>query len=48
MFGDRTRIRKVAIIENGAAMLPRALVEMALGLLCVLLAALFAFNEIYR
>ena len=48
MFGDRSRIRKVAIIENGAAMLPRALVEMALGLLSVLLAALFAFNEIYR
>ena len=51
MFGDRSRIRKVAIIENGAAMLPRALVEMALGPLSavsVLLAALFAFNEIYR
>ena len=48
MFGDRSRIRKVAIIENGAAMLLRALVEMALGLPSVLLAALFAFNEIYR
>ena len=48
MFGDRSRIRKVAIIENGAAVLPRALVEMALGLSSVLLAALFAFNEIYR
>ena len=32
MFGDRSRIRKVAIVENGAAMLPKALVEMALGL----------------
>ena len=48
MFGDRSRIRKVAIVENGAAMLPKALVEMALGLPNVLLTALFAFNEIYR
>ena len=32
MFGDRSKIRKVAIVENGAAMLPKALVEMALGL----------------
>ena len=32
MFGDRSRIRKVAIVENEAAMLPKALVEKALGL----------------
>ena len=31
MFGDRSRIRKVAIVENRAAMLPKALVEMAFG-----------------
>ena len=46
MFGDRSRIRKVAIVENGAAMLPKALVEMALGLPNVLFAAFFSFNEI--
>ena len=47
MFGDRSRIRKVAIVENGAAMLPRAsVVEMALVLSNVLFAPLFAFNEI--
>ena len=46
MFGDRSRIRKVAIVENGAAILPKALVEMTLGLPNVLFAALFAFNEI--
>ena len=34
------------MVENGAAMLPKALVEMALGLPKVLLAAFFAFNEI--
>ena len=39
MFGDRGRIRKVAIVENGAAMLPKALVEMALGLPNVLFAS---------
>ena len=39
MFGDRSRIRKVAIVENGAAMLPKALVEMALVLPDVLFAA---------
>ena len=27
MFGDRSRIRKVAIVEDKAAMLPKALVE---------------------
>ena len=45
MFGDRSRIRKMCIIENGAAMLSKALVEMALGLPNVLFAAFFAFNE---
>ena len=30
MFGDRSRIRKVAIVEKGAATLPKVLVEMAL------------------
>ena len=39
MFGDRSRIRKVAIVENGAATLPKALVEMALVLPDVLFAA---------
>ena len=46
MFGDRSRIRKVAIVENGAAMLPKALVDKALGLPNVLFAAFFGFNEI--
>ena len=46
MFGDRSRIRKVAIVENGAAMLPKALMEMALGLPNVLFAEFFSFNEI--
>ena len=47
MFGDRSRIRKVAIVENGTAMLPKAsVVEMALVLSNVLFAPLFAFNEI--
>ena len=32
MFGDRSRIKKVAIVENGVAMLSKAFVEMALGL----------------
>ena len=27
MFGDRSRIRKVAIVEDKAAMLPKAFVE---------------------
>ena len=45
MFGDRSRIGKRAIVENGAAILPKALVKMALGL-NVLFAAFFAFNEI--
>ena len=46
MFGDGSRIRKVAIVENGAAMLPKALMEMALGLPNVLFATFFSFNEI--
>ena len=46
MFGDRSRIRKVAIVGNGAGMLPKALVEMSLGLPNVLFAPFFAFNEI--
>ena len=46
MFGDRSRIRKVAIVENGAAMLPKAsVVEMALGLSNVLFAAFFALIQ---
>ena len=45
MFGDRSRIRKRAIVENGAAILPKALVKMVLGL-NVLFASFFAFNEI--
>ena len=32
MFGDGSRIRKVAIVENGAATLHKAFMEMALGL----------------
>ena len=49
MFEDwgriRNRIRKVVKIENGAAMLPKALAEMAHGLPNVVFAAFFAFNE---
>ena len=36
----------MAIVENGVAILPKALVEMALGLSNVLFAAFFAFNDI--
>ena len=46
MFGDGSRIRKVAIVEHGAAMLPKALMEIALGLPNVLFAIFFSFNEI--
>ena len=46
MFGHRSRISKVAIVENGTAMLPKAFVEMALGLPNVQFAAFFAFNEV--
>ena len=38
--------RKVPTVENGAAMIPKALVEMALGFPNVLFAAFFAFSEI--
>ena len=38
--------RKVPTVENGAAMIPKALVEMALGLPNVLFAAIFAFSDI--
>ena len=36
----------MAIVDNGAAMLPKALVEMALGRPNILFAAFFAFTEI--
>ena len=39
MFRDRSRISKVAIVEDGAAMLPKTFEEMALGLPNVLFAA---------
>ena len=39
MFRDRSRIRKVAIVEDGAAMLPKTFEEMALGLPNALFAA---------
>ena len=48
MFEDRSRIRKVAIVENEAAILPKAFVEMVLGLPNVLFAAFFAFSEINK
>ena len=34
------------MVENGAAMIPKALVKMAVGLPNVLFAAFFAFSEI--
>ena len=46
MFKDRSRIRKVAIIEDGAAMLPKTFVEMTLGFPNVLFAAFFTFNKV--
>ena len=48
MFEDRSRIRKVAIVENEAAILPKAFVEMVLGIPNVLFAAFFAFSEINK
>ena len=45
IFGDRSRIRKRALVENRAVMLPKALAKMVLGL-NVLFAAFFALNEI--
>ena len=46
MLGDRNGIRKVAVVENGAAILPNALVEMVLCLPSVLFTAFFALREI--
>ena len=46
MLGDRNGIRKVAVVENGAAILPKALVEMVFCLPSVLFAAFFTFSEI--
>ena len=43
MFRDRSRISKVAIVKDGAAMLPKTFVEMALGLSNVLTAPFFFF-----
>ena len=43
MLRDRSRISKVAIVKDGAAMLPNTFVEMALGLSNVLTAAFFVF-----
>ena len=48
MFKDRSRIRKVAIVEDGAAMLPKTFVEMALGFPNVLFAAFFTFNNVSK
>ena len=46
MFRDRSGIRKVAMVEDGAAMIPNTFVEMALGLPTVLFAAFFTSNEV--
>lgn len=43
MLIDRSRISKVAIVKDGAAMLPKTFVEMALGLSNVLTAPFFFF-----
>ena len=43
MLRDRSRISKVAIVKDGAAMLPKTFVEMALGLSNVLTAPFFFF-----
>ena len=48
MFKDRSRIRKVAIVEDGAAMLPKTFVEMTLGFPNVLFAAFFTFNKVSK
>ena len=48
MFKDRSRIRKVAIFEDGAAILPKTFVEMALGFPNVLFAAFFTFNKVSK
>ena len=46
MFRDRGRIRKVAIVEDGATMFPKTFVGMTLGLPNVLFAAFFTFNKV--
>ena len=46
MFGDRSRIRKVAIVEDKAAMLPKVFVEMVLGRPNVLFATFFTVNMV--
>ena len=43
MLRERSRISKVAIVKDGAAMLPNTFVEMALGLSNVLTAAFSVF-----
>ena len=48
MFRDRSGIRKVALVKDGAAMLPEASVKMAIGLPNVLFAEYFTFAELYR
>ena len=48
MFKDRSRIRKVAIVEDGAAMLPKTFVEMTLSFPNVLFAAFFTFNKVSK
>ena len=46
MFGDRSGIRRVALVKDGAAMLPEAFVKMAIGLPNVLFAEYFTFAEL--
>ena len=46
MFRDRSGIRKMAIVEDGAVIIPKTFVEMALGLPNVLFAAFFTSNEV--
>ena len=48
MFRNRSGIRKVALVKDGAAMLPEASVKMAIGLPNVLFAEYFTFAELYR
>ena len=48
MFKDRSRIRKVAIVEDGTAILPKTFVEMALGFPNVLFTAFFTFNKVSK
>ena len=47
MFKDMSRIGKVAIVEDGTAVLPKTFVEMALGFPNVLFAAFFTFNKVF-